>query len=51
MAKERVAIRYDEDSGLYDIAIDPLTGDLTVDSTYYTDILVSLFTDKRADIS
>ena len=37
--------------GKYDLSIDSDTGDLTVETSYDTDIAMSLFTDKRADQS
>jgi len=47
MTKRAIKISYIEDEKLFDIALDS-DGDLENDDTFYTDILVSLMTDKRA---
>lgn len=38
-------------AGMYDMSIDPLTGDLTNETSFDTDVEMSLFTDRRADAS
>jgi phage gp46-like protein len=52
MSSKRVEAKMTlNDNGIYDFSIDPATGDLTNEDSYDTDILCSLFTDKRADSS
>jgi phage gp46-like protein len=48
----KIDIKLTENSnGIYDVAIDPATGDLVNDPSFDTDIQFSLFTDRRADES
>ena len=47
----RTDIKMINTNGEFDFAIDPLTKDLTLELSYDTDIMCSLFTDKRANES
>ena len=43
-----IALRYDSALGAFDIALDAATGDLVSDDGLFTAVMISLFTDARA---